>query len=75
YKTIVIGASFCNVSEVTKLASCDYLTIAPNLLKELYNLQDNVPKKLITKDASKLNLKKKTYINNKAKFRFYFNKD
>ncbi|CAN9174757.1 unnamed protein product [Alternaria alternata] len=47
----------------------------PNLLKELYNLQDNVPEKLIAKDASKLDLKKKTYINNKAEFRFYFNKD
>ncbi|CAN9162998.1 unnamed protein product [Alternaria alternata] len=50
-------------------------SVSPNLLKELYNLQDNVPEKLIAKDASKLDLKKKTCINNKAEFRFYFNKD
>merc|ERR1712227_570019 len=46
YKTIVMGASFRSVGEVTELAGCDYLTIAPNLLEELYNSQDDVPKKL-----------------------------
>ena len=28
YKTIVMGASFRNVGEITELAGCDYLTIA-----------------------------------------------
>jgi transaldolase len=34
-----------------------------------------VPKKLIAEDASKLDLEKKSYINNEAEFRFYFNED
>ncbi|HII3800518.1 TPA: transaldolase [Pasteurella multocida] len=35
YNTIVMGASFRNVGEITELAGCDRLTIAPALLKEL----------------------------------------
>lgn len=75
YKTIVMGASFRSIGEVTELAGCDYLTIAPNLLEQLYNSQDSVPKKLDASDANSLDLEKKTYINNEAEFRFYFNED
>lgn len=75
YKTIVMGASFRSVGEVTELAGCDYLTIAPNLLEQLYNSQDAVPKKLDAANASTLSLEKKTYINNEAEFRFYFNEE
>jgi len=75
YKTIVMGASFRNVGEITELAGCDYLTIAPALLEELYNSKNPVPKKLDDADASSLNLEKKTYINDEAEFRFYFNED
>lgn len=32
YKTIVMGASFRNVGEITELAGCDYLTISVRLL-------------------------------------------
>ncbi|AIT68221.1 transaldolase [Haemophilus influenzae] len=35
YNTVVMGASFRNVGEITELAGCDRLTIAPALLKEL----------------------------------------
>ena len=31
YKTIVMGASFRNLGEITELAGCDYLTIAVSL--------------------------------------------
>jgi len=31
YKTIVMGASFRNIGEITELAGCDYLTIAVSL--------------------------------------------
>jgi transaldolase len=75
YKTIVMGASFRSVGEVTELAGCDYLTIAPNLLEQLYNSQDSVPKKLDANGANSLDLEKKSYINNEAEFRFYFNED
>ncbi|KAK7537241.1 transaldolase [Phyllosticta citribraziliensis] len=75
YKTIVMGASFRNIGEITELAGCDYLTISPNLLETLYNSQDAVPKKLDASNASSLNLEKKTYINDEAEFRFWFNED
>ena len=41
YQTIVMGASFRNVSEIEALAGCDYLTIGPNFLDELRN-DDNL---------------------------------
>jgi len=75
YKTIVMGASFRSIGEITELAGCDYLTIAPNLLEQLYNSQDEIPQKLDSKDVAKLDIEKKSYINNEADFRFYFNED
>jgi transaldolase len=35
YKTVVMGASFRNIDEITELAGCDRLTISPQLLQEL----------------------------------------
>lgn len=35
YKTIVMGASFRNVGEITELAGCDYLTISVRTLNLL----------------------------------------
>eukprot|EP00918_Siedleckia_nematoides_P030253 GHVU01065453.1.p1 GENE.GHVU01065453.1~~GHVU01065453.1.p1 ORF type:complete len:396 (-),score=76.17 GHVU01065453.1:1252-2367(-) len=35
YKTVVMGASFRNTSEITALCGCDKLTISPKLLSEL----------------------------------------
>lgn len=35
HKTIVMGASFRNIGEITELAGCDYLTIAVSLLFHL----------------------------------------
>ncbi|RKU44319.1 transaldolase [Coniochaeta pulveracea] len=75
YKTIVMGASFRNIGEITELAGCDYLTISPNLLEELMNSEDAVPKKLDAKDAVNLNIEKKSYINDEPLFRFDFNED
>lgn len=115
YETIVMGASFRNVGEITELAGCDYLTIAvsgvllpntisvrasplyshnglplrschqalnlanatpqPNLLEDLYNSKDEVPKKLDASDASNLDIKKASYIDNEPLFRFDFNED
>ena len=75
YETIVMGASFRNIGEITELAGCDYLTIAPNLLEQLYNSQEEVPQKLKSSDASSLNLERKSYINDEATFRFDFNEE
>ncbi|KAI9695868.1 MAG: sedoheptulose-7-phosphate:D-glyceraldehyde-3- phosphate transaldolase [Candelina mexicana] len=75
YKTVVMGASFRNVGEITELAGCDYLTISPNLLDDLYNSTDKVPKKLDAKDATSLDIKKRSYINDESLFRFDFNEE
>uniref|UniRef100_A0A8H7NKK5 Transaldolase n=1 Tax=Bionectria ochroleuca TaxID=29856 RepID=A0A8H7NKK5_BIOOC len=75
YNTIVMGASFRSTGEITELAGCDYLTISPNLLEDLLNSSEAVPKKLDASTASALDLEKKTYINNEANFRFDFNED
>ncbi|KAK1701040.1 transaldolase [Colletotrichum godetiae] len=75
YKTIVMGASFRNIGEITELAGCDYLTISPNLLEELLNSDASVPKKLDAAAASSLDLEKKSYISNEPLFRFDFNEE
>ena len=46
YKTVVMGASFRNVGEITELAGCDRLTIAPTLLKELQENSTALVRKL-----------------------------
>ncbi|KAF3928294.1 Transaldolase [Arthrobotrys entomopaga] len=75
YKTIVMGASFRNTGEITELAGCDYLTISPNLLEELYNSTAAVPQKLSASDAATLDIPKQTYIDDEAAFRFDLNED
>lgn len=75
YKTIVMGASFRNTGEIFELAGCDYLTIAPSLLEELYNSQDSMPQKLDAAGASALDIKKESYIDNEVEFRYAFNED
>jgi transaldolase len=46
YKTVVMGASFRNIGEITELAGCDLLTISPQLLAELESTQGPLPRKL-----------------------------
>ncbi|KAM5346828.1 hypothetical protein ACJ41O_009833 [Fusarium nematophilum] len=75
YNTIVMGASFRNTGEITELAGCDYLTISPNLLEDLLNSTEDVPKKLDAAQASSLDIEKKSYISDEALFRFDFNED
>ncbi|KAK6540846.1 sedoheptulose-7-phosphate:D-glyceraldehyde-3- phosphate transaldolase, variant 2 [Orbilia ellipsospora] len=75
YKTIVMGASFRNTGEITELAGCDYLTISPNLLEELYNSNAAVPQKLNASEAAAQNIPKQSYIDDEAAFRFDLNED
>jgi transaldolase len=70
-----MGASFRNTGEITELSGCDYLTISPALLEELYNSQATVPKKLSAEDAVNLDIKKESYIDNEPEFRWYLNED
>lgn len=75
YSTIVMGASFRNVGEITELAGCDYLTIAPALLEQLFTSQDKVPAKLKADDAKTLDIKREEYLNDEPKYRFEFNEE
>jgi transaldolase len=45
-KTEVMGASFRNVGQIRELAGCDCLTISPELMKELAESNDSLPRKL-----------------------------
>src|SRR5271167_1613719 len=58
YKTVVMGASFRNIGEITELAGCDLLTIAPKLLTELESASGDLPRKLDPANAQKLDIKK-----------------
>ena len=46
YKTVVMGASFRNTSEVIELAGCDLLTVSPALLTELQETEGTLATKL-----------------------------
>ncbi|MGB0204320.1 MAG: transaldolase [Neptuniibacter sp.] len=52
YNTIVMGASFRNISEIQELAGCDRLTIAPALMQELEDCAEELPTKLSATSAS-----------------------
>ncbi|PLB37977.1 sedoheptulose-7-phosphate:D-glyceraldehyde-3-phosphate transaldolase TAL1 [Aspergillus candidus] len=75
YNTIVMGASFRNTGEITELAGCDYLTISPNLLEDLYNSTAPVPKKLDAAQAAAQDIPKRSYLHDEATFRFDFNEE
>jgi len=63
YRTEVMGASFRNVGEITELAGCDLLTIAPKLLAELEGLQGTLPRKL---DPAKTSPSEKVHLDKAA---------
>src|ERR1700742_61009 len=58
YKTVVMGASFRNIGEITELAGCDLLTIAPKLLAELDSQQGDLPRKLDPVKAKSMQIEK-----------------
>lgn len=60
YKTEVMGASFRNIGEITELAGCDLLTIAPSLLAELQSVEGDLPRKLDPAKAAASSIEKIT---------------
>ena len=54
YQTVVMGASFRNMGEITSLAGCDLLTISPKLLEELDSTEGDLPRMLIPEKAKDL---------------------
>ncbi len=73
YKTVVMGASFRNIGEITELAGCDLLTISPQLLAELESTQADLPRKLDPEKAKNLQIEKITI--DKATFDRMHNED
>lgn len=72
YKTIVMGASFRNISEIQELAGCDRLTIAPALMQELEDCSDELPTKLSPTTA---NSEQGRLSLTEAEFRWMMNED
>lgn len=60
YKTVVMGASFRNIGEITELAGCDLLTISPHLLGELESTQGELPRKLDPEKSKTMKIEKIT---------------
>jgi transaldolase len=58
YKTVVMGASFRNIGEITELAGCDLLTISPQFLGELESTQADLPRKLDPEKAKTMQIEK-----------------
>jgi len=72
-KTQIMGASFRNAEEITELAGCDLLTIAPKLLEELRVAEGDVPKKLDAEAAKKMDIAKISL--DEKSFRWMLNED
>lgn len=73
YATRIMGASFRNKDEITELAGCDLLTIAPHLLEELKNSTAPLPRKLDPAAARKSPIEKISL--DEKTFRFLLNED
>jgi transaldolase len=73
YATEVMGASFRNKGEITELAGCDLLTIAPALLGELKASTEPLVRKLDPAAAKGADLKKISF--DEKSFRFALNED
>jgi len=72
-KTQIMGASFRNTDEITELAGCDLLTIAPKLLEELQTAEGPVAKKLDEGSAKKFNIN--NIVINEKTFRWLLNEN
>ena len=73
YKTEVMGASFRNIGEITELAGCDLLTIAPDLLKKLQDTNEKLERKL-SPDAKNGDSEPKIHLDEPS-FRWMLNED
>ena len=71
--TEVMGASFRNRGQITALAGCDLLTIAPELLAQLAASDAPLVRALDATQAKQLNLDPVNY--DEASFRYALNQD
>ncbi|XP_022110089.1 transaldolase-like [Acanthaster planci] len=73
YKTVVMGASFRNIGEITELAGVDYITISPKLLEELKSTNAPLTRKLSVESAQDSAIEKLTL--SEQQFRWLHNED
>src|SRR5688572_1776964 len=73
YPTQVMGASFRKAGQITALAGCDLLTIAPDLLDKLAKAPGDIPRKLSVESAARSD-SPKVQLNEKS-FRWMHNED
>ena len=71
--TEVMGASFRNMGQITALAGCDLLTIAPDLLEKLAQSEAPLPRALDADAARSMNIPAIQY--DEASFRYALNED
>ncbi|MCS5593112.1 MAG: transaldolase [Porticoccaceae bacterium] len=72
YNTVVMGASFRNIGEITELAGCDRLTISPQLLQELDDDFGRLERKL---DPSNTGSSIQYNLGDESTFRYEINND
>lgn len=72
YGTVVMGASFRNIGEISMLAGCDKLTISPALLDELAASDAALPRRL---DAAKVEATPRLPQLDEKTFRWQLNED
>jgi transaldolase len=73
YQTLVMGASFRKVEQITHLAGCDLLTISPDLLEEMQKTQGEIEAAL-TSEKAKASKDEKLHLDEKT-FRWMHNED
>ena len=73
YRTEVMGASFRRVEQILRLAGCDLLTISPDLLQTLAEMEGELVPALTPEDAQ-TNAEPKISLDEKA-FRWMHNQD
>ena len=73
YQTEVMGASFRNTGEITELAGCDLLTIAPSLLAELEMMNEKLSLRLDPMTSKSMQIHKISP--DEQQFRWLLNED
>ncbi|MGP1629250.1 MAG: transaldolase [Giesbergeria sp.] len=71
--TEIMGASFRNIGQITALAGCDLLTIAPELLAQLAQSEAPLPRALDAEAARSMDIAAIQY--DEAGFRYALNED
>ncbi len=73
FATEVMGASFRNVGQILELAGCDLLTISPELLGQLSDMDEPAPVRLSPANAPAMKPERQTM--DEPVFRFELNED